>query len=90
MQFKSLITCSAMVLVLGIGSAVAADPVEKKSIMPQKVHAMTAADLETVRGTWHPGGAISGKPAVGHTTQFDKFGGCKCPPGQGGTPVPQQ
>jgi len=54
MQFKTLITCSAMVLALGIGSAIAAEPVEKKSIMPQSVQPMAAAELETVRGTWWP------------------------------------
>ena len=51
---KSLIAGSAMVLALGIGSAVAAEPVEKTTIMPQGVQAMAAAELETVRGTWWP------------------------------------
>ena len=49
---KSLITCSAIVLAFGIGSAVAAEPVVKTTIMPQGVQAMAAAELESVRGTW--------------------------------------
>jgi len=80
MQFKSLITCSAMVLAFGIGSAIAAEPVEKKSIMPQNVQAMTAADLEKVRGTWGMPGPANfhalGNP--GHLNTLNRAD----PPGQ--------
>jgi hypothetical protein len=63
---KSFITCSAMVLALGIGSAVAAEPVVKTTIMPQQVQAMTTAELETVRGTWGLGSATALIKAAGH------------------------
>ena len=66
MQFKTLITCSAMVLTLGIGSTIAAEPVEKKSIMPQSVQPMAAAELDTVRGTWGLGNETALIAAAGH------------------------
>jgi hypothetical protein len=51
---KNIIKASlgATVLAFSIGSAVAAEPVEKMSIMPQNVQPMPAAELDSVRGMW--------------------------------------
>ena len=67
----------ATVLAFSIGSAVAAEPVEKMSIMPLNVQPMAAAELDSVRGMWtgpNPGGkVIEWSPNRGRTID--------CPPG---------
>ena len=60
MYVRSVIAASALVLALGVGTASADDTAKKTTAAPQSILAnvapMTATELKSVRGTWHPAG----------------------------------
>lgn len=72
MHIKSLIAGTAMVLAFGVGSAIAAEPAEKTTIMPQGVQPMAGTELDGVRGTWGLPGPVDGSAgdnaSFGHGT----------------------